>query len=114
MTEAISSQELWHEINNPLTAVTLTLEWLQRNLELTSRVELEKELDFSLRSLAQVRNVIRLANGEERRNETFDLIELTNITIANLHLQWPQAEMETKSGAEEIFLTGNKTAMIQG
>ncbi len=109
--------EVWHEINNSLTAVNLTLEFLQQNTPLLSTLELKEELDFSLQSLEHVRNVIRLADGvgEYVTSEAifFSLKELIESVAKVLSRKWPNFELQLINKTTNLEVYGSKTAMTQ-
>lgn len=108
---------VWHEINNSLTAVNLTLEFLHKHGAIIPKKELQQELNFSLQSLEHVRNVINLASRVDPvtalRRKKFQLLELIQTVVAVITKKWPNAQVEIIENVPNSELIGDETAMTQ-
>ncbi len=102
--------QVWHEINNSLTAVNLTLEFLQRSGGDISPLELQDELRFSLESLDYVKQVMQVASEELQK---IDLLAVIETVSEILKRKWPNFELELLKKSVNWEVYGRKTGMVQ-
>ena len=102
--------QVWHEINNSLTAVNLTLEFLQRSGAEISPIELQDEIKFSLESLDYVKHVIQFASEQAQNIDVLAVIESVS---AILKRKWPNFELQLIKKYADWEVYGHKTAMVQ-
>ncbi len=107
--------QILHEINNSLTAVNLTLEYLRQNSQQISPGELIQELAFSLQSLDYVSHVLRAADSTTASydSEKFVLLVVIETVVAILKRKWPKFEPQLVNKTTNLEVYGSKTAMTQ-
>ncbi len=109
---------VWHEINNSMTAVNLTLDFLHKHGGAISTRQLRQELSFSLQSLDHIKNVLRMASSTDeinrgQRQTKFYLDELVMISVRIISRKWQNAELQFVNNSPNLELYGNKTAMME-
>jgi len=107
--------EVWHEISNSLTAVNLTLEFLQQNCQYISLSELNEELGFSLQSLDHVKHVMLLASSFAVTSESnkVNVVVVARQVSSTLQRKWPNFELQLVNKIGNLEVSGLKTPLTQ-
>lgn len=112
--------QVWHEVSNSLTAVNLTLEFLQRSSETISTPELVEELAFSLASLDHIKHVLQSVSASAReatqqlaQQTKLDVVTVIQNVISTVSLQYPNSELLLDKKQANFQLYGDKTALTQ-